>query len=233
MLLYTRMTEPKCISSEQIPPGILDFDTRDARVEDFARALFDRPIAVTAEEKERLAEGEYDPWFGDKTEFVRLCTQLFERFGELSAPYSLAQIEQGLWLVHGYPYFLPFYLTNDDVPVEAAVACVQASYHLYRDFVTTRCPHDGSAVLYMWWDEGWSGATKAFLDAVLTTLERILTLPDNASRRSALHGLAHLKQDWDPDAARAVIDRFITRERSTLSEDELEYVEFCRDLFHV
>lgn len=219
------------MSDERHITGVLEFDFRGASPEDFARSLFERPIAESAADKEAMSVGDFDPWFGHQAEFVQLCTRLFKSFGDLAAPYSLEEIDQGLWLISVNPYILPGLLAQPEVPIEDAVACIRASYHLYADFASVRAPDDSVGALYMWWDEPWP-EEPTFLAAVFETLERLLALPDLTSRRAALHGLAHFKQEWDEQAGKAAIDRFITRERDNLSEELLAYAEFCRDQFH-
>lgn len=220
--------------------SILDFDYRTGTPEEFARALFGRPIAATEDEKDAVGSGPYDPPCGDAT-FVRLCTGLFERFGELSAGYSDDQIEQGLWMVCGNPYFLVLnQLADADLPVGLAVDCVRASYHLYSDYLAPRLSYRHAGPLYMWWDQAWTNGSSDFgppepqlLDAVLETLGRILEISDSECQRAALHGLAHFKQDWDETAGKAVIDAFIAQHRAEVSDELIAYAEFCRDEFHV
>jgi hypothetical protein len=179
--------------SDEVPTAIHDFDVVAATPEEFARALFDRPLAVRSEEQDQLgASGKFDPWYYDKAGFVRACTALFERFGELSAPYSFEQVEQGLWLIEGDPYFLGFYLIDAEVPREDAIDCVRSTYRVYADYLVSRKPPQGSGALYMWFDELWTDAGEDFLEALLETLEQILQLPDAHCEQAALHGLDHL-----------------------------------------
>lgn len=220
--------------------SILNFDYRTGTPEEFARALFDRPIAKTEEEKDALGSGPYDPPCGDAT-FVRLCTGLFERFGELSAGYTDEQIDQGLWMVCGDPYMLALYhLADAALPIADAVACVRGCYHLYSDYLALVRSKQYCGPLYIWWDQAWTNASRNFgpsdpalLDVVLETLGRIVEIPDDQCRRAALHGLAHFKQDWDEAAGKAVINSFIDRHRDELSGELIAYAEFCRGEFHV
>lgn len=220
--------------------SILDFDYRSGTPEEFARALFDRPIATTEDEKDALGSGPHEPPCGDAA-FVRLCAALFERFGELSAGYSDERIEQGLWMICGYPYFISdFQLADANLPIDLAVDCVRASYHLYSDYLAPRQSYRHAGPLYIWWDQSWTNSSVDFgttdpklLAAVLETLGRILEIPDSECQRAALHGLAHFKQDWDEAAAKAVINAFIAQRRAELSEEMIAYAEFCRDEFHV
>jgi hypothetical protein len=219
---------------EPAVPAITDMDLSEATPESFARALFDRPITTSDAEKDAMVgRGGFDPNCGDET-LVQLCTRLFERFGELSDGYSAEQIDQGLRMILGNPYFLPnFHLTDQRMPTATAVACIEASYKLYAEFLTVRQTTHHVGSLYMWWDQHWREPKADVLAAMLSTMERVLSLPETQCRRAALHGLAHFKQDWDEAAAKAVIERFLDREQANLSAEMADYAQFCRDHFHV
>ncbi len=219
--------------------SILDFDYRTGTPEEFARALFDRPIAATEEEKEALASGPYDPPCGDAT-FVRLCTGLFERFGEFSAGYSDDQIEQGLWMICGDPYFLAsFQLPDGNLSVDLAVDCARACYQLYADYLAPRHSYRHAGPLYMWWDTRWSNASSGFatprreiVEAVFDTLCRILALPDNECRNAALHGLHHLQRAVGLPWLVAALEGIEERLGITFTERQLEQIAAVRLGFH-
>lgn len=220
-------------------PGILEFDYRTGTPEEFARALFDRPIAATDEEKDALGSGPYDPPCGDAT-FVRLCTGLFDRFGELSAGYSDDRIAQGLWMVTGYPYFLVLYhLSDRDLPVELVVRCVRALYHPYADHLAPRAAKLSAEPLDMLWDENWTNASSNFegarsevVEVVFETLERILALPDQACRNAALHGLHHLQEAVGLPWLVSALDRIEERLGVTFTQDQREQLACVRAGVH-
>ena len=194
--------------ADPLPAAIQDFDVVSATPEEFARALFDRPIATQDEVWDVLGErGEFDPWFYDKAGFVRACTAMFQRFGALSDPYSFEQVEQGLGLIHSYPYFLAFYLIDSEVLRGDAIECARAAFCLYQDYLAKRNPPGGSGALYMWWDNAWTGAGEPFFEAVLETLQRILGLGHKACDEAALHGLSHL-HEYLPEGVETVYGRY-------------------------
>ncbi len=201
--------------AHESPTAIHDFDVLSATPEEFAGALFDRPLAVTSEEKDQLcASGDFDPWYYDKAGFVRACTALFERFGELSEPYPSEQVEQGLGLIQSDPFFLSYYLIDSDVPRKDAIDCVRMTYRVYADYLVTRKPPQGSAALYMWWDQLWTNAGDDFWEAVLETLEQILQLPDSHCEQAGLHGLEHL-HPYVPETVEAAYARHRDRRAAT------------------
>lgn len=64
---------------------------------------------------------------------VRLAVELFHSFGEVAPRFSQEQVNQGLWYLNRYPFFLPDHLT--EVEVELAKECIRAGYHVFRDYV--------------------------------------------------------------------------------------------------
>ncbi|MGE3076676.1 MAG: hypothetical protein AB7N24_21620 [Dehalococcoidia bacterium] len=209
-------------------PDILSYDYTRISAQEFARALFDRPVPDPGPDPDWQGEI-FDPNPGDQR-FVELCTELFTRFGELSAPYSVGQIDQGLWKLHGAPYFLNiFHLTEPELPGATAIECVESAVHLYTDFLCARIPDTNVGSLYMWWDCRWRGATPAFLSAVLAALKTILHLPNDQCRLAAQHGLGHFIGDQPlPPGVVKAIDAFLAAEEGTLSAEVLEYTSRAR-----
>ncbi|MGE3076675.1 MAG: hypothetical protein AB7N24_21615 [Dehalococcoidia bacterium] len=207
-------------------PDILSYDYTRISAEEFARALFDRPVPDPGPDPDW--EGEtFDPNPGDQR-FVELCTELFTRFGELSAPYSVEQIDQGLWKLNAGPYFLAlFHLTDEQLPVEVGISCVESMVHLYSDFLCPRSPEAHVGSLYMWWDHGWFDAVPEFLHSVLVALTTVLDLPNQQCQKAALHGLGHLigRQSLVEGAA-AAIEAFI-RENATAAQEVLGYAQWA------
>ena len=207
---------------------IQEFDLPSASAAEFADALFNRHVATTKAEKDSLTRPiDIDPWY-DRVGAVRTFTRLFEAFGVVSSPYSVEQIEQGLWFINGDPYFLKSELSDVRIPVSDAIGCMRASYHLFADFATIRAPDNNVGPLYMWWEHGWDGARPELLDAILETMERVLALPDSTSRCAALHGLGHFKEKVEPSRAVAIIQRFLGR-NEPITEHDRAYAEYCRD----
>ncbi|MGE0601902.1 MAG: hypothetical protein AB7J35_20890 [Dehalococcoidia bacterium] len=169
----------------------------------------------------------FDPNPGDQR-FVELCTELFTRFGELSAPYSIEQIDQGLWKIHGDPYFLAsVHLTDEAVPASTGISCVKSMLHLFTDFLAARDPEAHVGSLYMWWDHGWFNATPEFLHTVLASLIEVLKLPTLQCQKAALHGLGHLiGRQTLVEGAAAAIEAFI-RENATASQEVLGYAQWA------
>jgi hypothetical protein len=68
-------------------------------------------------------------------------------------------------------------------------------------------------------------SSRALLDAMFETLQRILQLPDLRTQKYALHGLGHLHHP----AVRELVQKHIDDHRDEFTEDGLKWVERCRD----
>lgn len=67
--------------------------------------------------------------------------------------------------------------------------------------------------------------SRALLDAMFETLERILELPDRRTQMYALHGLGHLHHP----GVRDLVQKYIDDNRADFTDDGLKWVEQCRD----
>ena len=198
------------------PPSITARDPSEMSLDEFARFLFDRSVAKTPEEERFMGrDADRDPGVSDKGALVRLGTELFRRFGEIAGAYAVERVEQAMWFLNGYPFFLMGALAAGDVPDSLAVECVAAAYHVFADYVAVNASADGASSFYMWWDEDWTGASTELAAAAISTLERILLVPNKACRQAALHGLNHLHPHPN---ARSVIEAYLAVERSSLTQ---------------
>jgi hypothetical protein len=165
-------------------------------------------------------------WSAPPDETLAHLTRLFRAL----APYSDAQINQGLWYIAsaGSSDF-GHLLADAAVPLADRVACVAAMTGLYDDLFAPRCAEalghaDDRAALanplnsacYMWWDLLPLGAcpgepTRAALDAAaLATMRHALGLASMACQESALHGLGHWASGY-PAVVQAAIDGYLAR----------------------
>jgi hypothetical protein len=209
------------------PPSITSRDPSTMTLAAFTRFLFDRPVAGTIEEERFMRRArDDDPDVSDKTALVRLATELFQKFGKLVDGRTHEQVDQAMWFLNGYPFFLKDLWMNDRVPASAVRECVEACYNVFADFVdVTRLPESATS-FFMWWDERWMSGSPTLITAVLETLDRILALPSWACRNAALYGLSHLHPH---PAARRSVEAFLERHHGQLSNDDVQYALACRD----
>lgn len=174
-------------------------------VEEWVQAVFDRPVTEPA-------------WYFDidvpdieahPQDEARLYAETFERAGELLAPFSPAQLNQGLnYLSSNSCSDHMFALLNPTVDATLRLRALRSFVPLFRDLMAKVCsPHLGhldepgasplNQACYMWWDvlpfpdvDRWQ-TDVAFKDAGLDVMRQILAVPHDAVRESALHGLGH------------------------------------------
>jgi hypothetical protein len=185
--------------------------------EEWVRYLFDHPVTDPAWywdiNRERWNERD------SSALALNYLTQLFENAGTILAPYSDAQVNQGLWYISfngASDYFRS--LHNLAVPIQKRLQCIESMYSLFEQVFFVRCsPHlshvlhsdepypQGYTVInlacYMCWDNASTIYTNAIIEdylehysrTMLDVLSRILELDSIACQESALHGLGHYK----------------------------------------
>jgi hypothetical protein len=171
--------------------------------------VFRRPV-ILHDADQQLLEGSdcFDEGARDDG-FARRVLEMFENFGSVAPRYSMEQIDQGLWL-----------LLSGPLCVRLDLECSDRMLNPFRDYYAHCGEHYTGTAFYMWWDLIRPGAK------ALSVLEQILALPSAACQRAALHGLNHLRPD---PRASELVARYIERNRSSMTPEELEYAEMCRD----
>jgi hypothetical protein len=166
-------------------------------------------------------------WKGTGEQTVRFVAETFERSGEVLAGFTDAQLNQGFW------YLLSICrseqmvaLTSEEVPLPLRLRALRSFVPLFEQVMAPRCsPHLShlderpanplNSACYMWWDilpicGEPSKPDRAEFDAeVMQVLGRLLEIPHDACRESALHGLGEW-QVFYPDIAR-IIDEWLAR----------------------
>lgn len=137
-----------------------------------------------------------------------LITETFERSGELLAQFSDAQLAQALWyLVSNNGSGFMFSLVEPTVPIKTRLRALQSFVPLFEQVMAQRCSpylshldeqgaNPLNAVCYMWWDilpihgqPGQAGRDE-FDTEVQHILKQLLSIPHDACRESALHGIS-------------------------------------------
>jgi len=178
---------------------------------------------------------------------VEHMTRLFIHFEQVASKFSLPQINGGIWAIFGpNPFELHKYLWLSSTPLSARVACICSMYFVYSDFVAKSQVQVMENCFSMWWDFVASGfweylhyseqtpegdvarldlEQRTLLNSMLDTLVKILALPDDRTQGYALHGLGHLHHP----GVRQVVQGFLDKNRSEMSDDGIRWVEQCRD----
>ncbi len=212
---------------------------RSLSFDEWVRHMFDHPVAEPA-------------WYWDtdadcaEVEPARVITytgNLFERAGELLAPYSDAQADQGLWLLIGQGSSPLYALTEASIPLEQRLHCIRSISTVFEQCFVPRCtahlshldePGTGvlNSVCYMWWDifplcgEPKDTARHEIDEACLSVMETTLQLPSIACQESALHGLGHWGLSYE-GRCQSIISAFMQRHED-LRRELREYAAQAR-----
>ena len=175
------------------------------------------------------------PQWNDAPEHIALLiADTLERSGELLAPFSDAQLEQGFWyLVSNSCSEYMYSLVDSSVPLATRLRALRSFVPLFEQVMALRCsPHlshldeqpanplNGSC--YMWWDilpihgKPEEPERAEFDSEVLRVLAQILSIPHDACRESALHGVSEW-QVYYPSAT-DIVDNFLLCTPSLRSE---------------
>ena len=196
-----------------------------ASIEEWIEFGFARPV----EEPAWFWEEDADQWQGSPAHTAELIAETFERCGELLEPYDDEQVNQGLSMLlnAGSPPALGC-LASSEVPLPVRERLLESVEVLFTDLFAVRCSDTLghleeeagplNSMAYLWWDvfpvrpDDESSVVDRAHDIVLGLLDRILDLPSDACRESALHGLARWQALY-PERVSESIDRFIWAHR--------------------
>ncbi|WP_125206220.1 hypothetical protein [Capsulimonas corticalis] len=158
---------------------------------------------------------------------VEYMTALFENAGDVLAPFSNAQLNQGFWLLASNTGSNHMYaLLDEAVPWPSRKRCIEAMEQLFRQCFAQRCSsyvfyeQPGGApesdalneICYLWFDIipihgkpdeiGRRQVDSVFLD----TIESILYIENDACRESGSHGM-DLWAFYYPDRVASALER--------------------------
>jgi hypothetical protein len=169
-----------------------------------------------------------EPGWRDSPEHIAsLIADTFERSGELLSRFTDAQLNQGFWfLVSGLGSDYMFALDEATVPLATRLRGLRSFIPLFKQVMAVRCsPHlshlDEPAAnplniaCYMWWDTlpihgKPDEPDRTEFDAeVLQGLSHLLSIPHDACRESALHGLSEWQLSYP--RARVIVDEWLAR----------------------
>jgi hypothetical protein len=208
--------------------------------DEWLRQVFDHPVADPAW-RWGVATDTPEPAPRD---CVAYLTRLFEEPEPALAPYSDAQINQGLWyLVDPSCSNYAFSLVEPEVPWPQRRRGLRAMATLFERLFARRCSDHllhleevGAGplnpVCYMWWDvfPAFGRPTEPDYAAVdvelLAVMKRALALDSLACQESALHGLGHWQQHY-PGVVEQTINEFLAR-ADGMRPELREYAECAR-----
>jgi hypothetical protein len=184
--------------------------------------VFDHPVMDPAW---HLAQ-DAPQWEGTREQSARYTAETFERSGQLLARFSDAQLNQAFWfLVSNSSSEFMYALVDPALPLPFRLRALRSFVPVFEQIMAARCsphlshlderePNPLNSACYMWWDilpihgrpEELERAE--FDSEVLVVLRRLLSIPHDACRESALHGVS----EWViyyPQAA-GIIEDFLS-----------------------
>jgi hypothetical protein len=153
-------------------------------------------------------------WEGPPAQVATHIAQTFEDSGRLLAGFSDEQLNQAFWfLVSNICSEFMYALVDPAVPSASRLRALRSFVPLFEQVMATRCsPHLShldehganplNSACYMWWDILPINAcpeepARAEFDAeVLAVLRRLLAIPHDACRESALHGISEWSMNY-------------------------------------
>jgi len=166
-------------------------------------------------------------WVGNSEETLNLIAETFERSGDLLSCFTDAQLNQGFWyLISVTSSDFMHALSDQAIPLTNRIRAVHSFVPLFQQVMAVRCSHHLShldeqpanplnSACYMWWDilpiysKPEEPQRAEFDAAVLQVLKRLLAIPHDACRESALHGISEWQYDYP--SIQKVVDEFLAR----------------------
>lgn len=185
--------------------------------------IFDHPVADPAWHWSIDATA----WEGRPEDTVVFIADTFERSGELLARFTDEQLNQGFWyLVSASCSDFMFALVDPAIPLAARIRAIRSFVPLFEQVMAVRCsPHLShldeqpanplNSACYMWWDvlpihgKPEDPKRSEFDAEVLRVLTKLLSIPHDACRESALHGISEWQ--WYYPAAQGIADAWLLR----------------------
>jgi hypothetical protein len=197
--------------------------------------IFDHPTDGGMEKAWYWSE-DAPEWQGAREQIPALIAETFEHGGELLARFSDEQLDQGFWFLAGAtdPQFMHT-LVDPKILLATRLRASRSFVPLFEQVMAARCSanfchldEDANPLndsCYMWWDLLWFQLTEDIDTEILITLRRLLAVPHDACRESALHGLGHWARRC-PQAA-DIVDEFLSS-ASGLRPEIIAYAERAR-----
>jgi hypothetical protein len=222
--------------------GWNEFDLSTLTFPQFVALCFDRPVLADSKEFQLFHSGINAFVASDPNIVVTHVRTMCREFATLAPAYSKEQIDQGLWAVFGAGIGCDQFIFDPSVDNTLRLECIESMYIPFAE-VVTHCSTDIRATFYwMWWDiilhTFWSIADnyrrdysalsndwKRVVDTMHITLSRILGLDHHGCQVCALHGFGHLHHP----SVGEIVQRYIEVHRHEINQDELHWVEQCRD----
>ena len=206
----------------------------------FLAFFFDRPVVGQENEYDLFRTEMHSFGASDPTTVVSYVQAICRNFAELPKVYSHEQLDQGLWAVFGAGISCEQYLFDPAVDSRLRMGCIESMYLPFRDVAATRIADIPTESFYfMWWHmilftfwetddytySALSSDRKQMAETMYQTLSKILALDHRGCQWCALHGLGHLHHPL----VRETVQSYLNVHRNELTDEDVKWVEQCRD----
>ena len=221
-----------------------EFDLSALTYPKFLAFFFDRPVVGDANEYNLFRSGIDSFGASDPATVVGHVQAMCRNSAELPKIYSHEQLDQGLWAVFGVGISCERYLFDPAVDRRLRIDCIESMYLPFRDVVARSTADVRDSFFWMWWHmipfTFWVTAEfdyaeynyselnddrKQMADTMYRTLSKILALDNRGCQWCALHGLGHLHHPL----VRETVQSFLNVHRNELTNEDVRWVEECRD----
>jgi hypothetical protein len=149
--------------------------------------------------------------------------------------YSMAQIEQGFWVIAGAGGIMTPALVDDEGVLRKQIACILSMENIFTT-IFSKYPMD--TICHMWWDD-LVMVTSDFNDSgtniqsdirnaeplrksIFDVVSKIIFIPSERCQRSALHALGHLQHP----GKKKLIFQYLNSDLE-ISDETKEYSKHC------
>jgi hypothetical protein len=185
--------------------------------------VFDHPVT----DRDWYFELDAPVWEDSPEHVATLIGDTFEQSSELLARFTDAQLDQGFWYLVGESGSdLMSALVDPNVPLATRLRALRSFVPVFEQVMAVRCsPHLShldeqpanplNSACYIWWDilpisgEPENTSRAQFDAEVLRVLARLLSIPHDACRESALHGISEWYFHYP--RAEAIVDEWLAR----------------------
>jgi hypothetical protein len=225
-------------------PSWREFDLSALTRPQFLAFFFDRPVVGDKNEGDLFRSGMDSFVASNPTTVVGHIEAMCRNFAELPTIYSHEQIDQGLWAVFGGRLRCEQYLFDRSVDRALRMGCIESMYLPFRDIVASGPTNISDSFYWMWWDiilhafwppvggyyySALNNDKKQMAETMYQTLSGILALNHRGCQWCALHGLGHLHHPL----VRETVQSYLNVHRNELTDDEVQWIEACRDGYNL
>jgi hypothetical protein len=212
------------------------FDPSSLDYEQWLHYFFDRPVIESPIGGEELAKQTSLVTVENKRNLLLHLKRFNDEISLVQKKFSMAQIDQGLWVLYGGGVHAGSLLVAPDIPIDERLSMIESFVPLYRQIVLQWEGDIKNSVFFMLWDlilrwmqlkaageESDPRDSRLVFDKCTEILSNILALGGRACELCALHGFGHL----GTLSAQQAIQSYLNAHPELNAEDR-GWVELCK-----